>query len=112
MPKTTNRPLSRQSRAALTLMGQLIREARISRAMTAAELSERAGISRALLQRIEKGDAGCSIGAVFETAAICGVPLFEPDLKALNHEINRRQEKLALMPKSVHTPKRKIHDDF
>ena len=112
MPKTTHRPLSRQSRAALTLMGQSIREARISRAMTAAELAERAGISRALLQRIEKGDPGCSIGAVFEVAVICGVPLFEPDLDALNREVWRRQEKLALMPKSVHAPKREIHDDF
>jgi transcriptional regulator with XRE-family HTH domain len=112
VPKTTNRPLSRQSRAALTLMGQSIREARISRAMTAAELVERAGISRALLQRIEKGDPGCSIGAVFEVAVICGVPLFESDLKALINEIERREEKLALMPKSVHAPKRKIHDDF
>ena len=112
MPKTTSRPLSRHTQAALTLMGQSIREARISRAMTAAELAERAGISRALLQRIEKGDAGCSIGAVFEAAVICGVPLFEPDLDALNREVWRRQEKLALMPKSVRAPKRKIHDDF
>ena len=49
MPKTAHRPLSRHARAALTLMGQSIREARISRAMTAAELAERAGMSRALL---------------------------------------------------------------
>ena len=82
MPKIAHRPLSRHARAALTLMGQSIREARISRAMTAAELAERAGMSRALLQRIERGDAGCSIGAVFEAAVICGVPLFEPDLDA------------------------------
>ena len=112
MPKTTNRPLSGHTQAALTLMGHSIREARISRAMTAAELAERAGISRALLQRIEKGDAGCSIGAVFEAAVICGVPLFEPDLDALNREVWRRQEKLALMPKSVHPTKREINDDF
>jgi len=112
MPKTTHRPLSRQSRAALTLMGQSIREARISRAMTAAELAERAGISRALVQRIEKGDPGCSIGAVFEVAVICGVPLFEPDLDALNREVWRRQEKLALMPKSVRRPKLAVLDDF
>jgi len=112
MPKTTHRPLSRQSRAALTLMGQSIREARILRAMTAAELAERAGISRALLQRVEKGDPGCSIGAVFEVAVICGVPLFEPDLDALNREVWRRQEKLALMPKSVRRPKLAVLDDF
>lgn len=112
MPKTIHRPLSRQSRAALTLMGQSIREARISRAMTAAELAERAGVSRALLQRIEKGDLGCSIGAVFEVAVICGVPLFEPDLDALKREVWRRQEKLALMPKSVRRPKHAVHDDL
>jgi transcriptional regulator with XRE-family HTH domain len=112
MPKTAHRPLSRHSRAALTLIGQSIREARISRSMTVAELAERAGLSRALIQRIEKGDAGCSVGAVFEAAVICGVPLFEPDANALNREVVRQKEKLALMPKSVRMQKTELHDDF
>ena len=112
MSKIAHRPLSRHTRIALQLIGQLIRESRITRAMTAADLAERAGISRALLQRIEKGDAGCSIGAVFEVATICGLALFEPDTQLLSREVERRQEKLALMPKSVRMSKREIYDDF
>jgi hypothetical protein len=40
--------------------------------MTAGQLAERAGLSRGLIYRIEKGDLGCAIGAVFEAAAIAG----------------------------------------
>ena len=46
---------------------------------------------------------GCSIGAVFETAAICGVPLFEPDARSLAAQLARHSEKLALLAKSVRT---------
>ena len=66
MPKPVMRPYSRYSRDAVVLLGQLIRRTRIERKLTAAELAERAGLSRGLVQRIEKGDPGCAIGAVFE----------------------------------------------
>ena len=45
--------------------------------MTTADLASRAGISRALLQRIERGDPGCSIGVVVEVATIGGLSLFD-----------------------------------
>lgn len=57
----------------LALLGQLIRAGRIERKITAQELATRAGISRALLYRVEHGDPQCSIGAVFEAATIVGV---------------------------------------
>jgi DNA-binding CsgD family transcriptional regulator len=38
-------------------------------------VTDRAGISRGLLRRIETGDPGCTIGAVFEVATIVGVRL-------------------------------------
>lgn len=112
MPKPVNRPCSQYSRDALALLGQLIREGRLSKALTTSDLAVRAGISRALLQRIERGDPGCTIGAVFETAAICGVPLFESEERSLAAHLARHSEKLALLPKSVRTSKKGVKDDF
>ena len=79
MPKSITRTYSRYSRDAAALLGALIRQARNERKLTAQELADRAGISRGLLQRIEKGNLKCEIGAVFETAAIIGVKLFDAD---------------------------------
>ena len=73
MAKPDNRPYSRYSRDAAQLLGRLIRRARIEQGLTAEALAERAGISRGLVQRIERGEMGCAIGAVFEAAAIVGV---------------------------------------
>ena len=60
MPKSITRTYSRYSRDAAALLGALIREARNARKLTAQELADRAGISRGLLQRIEKGNLNWS----------------------------------------------------
>lgn len=103
---------SRYSCDAVAHLGRLIRIARQERCMTAQELAERAGISRGLLQRIEKGDLKCSIGAVFEVAAIVGICLFDADEKILNLHMGHAKEKLALLPKSVRKTKKVVDDDF
>jgi transcriptional regulator with XRE-family HTH domain len=112
MPKLPSRPYSRYSEDAARLLGQLIRRARAEKKLSAAELAQRAGISRGLLQRIEKGDLGCSIGAVFEAAAIVGVRLFDADQKALTGAIATHNEILSLLPKAVRTAKIDVNDDF
>ena len=112
MPKSIARTYSRYSRDAATLLGALIREARNERKLTAQELADRAGISRGLLQRIEKGNLKCEIGAVFEVATIVGIKLFETDGSALTKQLRHKKEKLALMPKSVRKKPKKVHDDF
>ncbi len=112
MAKPLSRPYSRYTSDALTLLGQLVREARLAKALTTADLDARAGISRALLQRIERGDPGCSIGAVFEVATICGVPLFEQDQRQLAGKLALQREKMALHPKSVRTKAIVVNDDF
>lgn len=112
MSKPITRPCSQYSLDALQLLGQLVREGRLAKALTTADLATRAGVSRALLQRIEKGDPSCSIGAVFEAAAICGVPLFESNERLLAVTLARHSEKMALLPKSVRTGKREVNDDF
>jgi transcriptional regulator with XRE-family HTH domain len=112
MVKPISRPYSHYSLSALELLGQLVREARLNKAMTAADLAERAGISRALVQRIERGDPGCSIGAVFEVASICGVPLFDQDHRQLTAHLALHREKMTLLPKAVRVRMKGVKDDF
>lgn len=113
MPKPTDRPYSRYSRDALTLLGQMIRRARIERGLTVAELATRAGVSRGLIQRIERGDPGCTIGAVFETAAIVGVRLFDAaGPGALGQALGTSAAMLQLLPKSVRPSRKEAEDDF
>jgi transcriptional regulator with XRE-family HTH domain len=112
MVKPVSRPYSQYSLNALELLGQLVREARQTRALTAADLAARAGISRALLARIERGDPGCSIGAVFEVATICGVPLFDQEQRQLATLLALQREKMTLLPKTVRARIKGVKDDF
>ena len=109
---TPVRTYSRYSLQALSLLGALLRASRIERMLGAAPLAERVGISRDMLYRIEKGDPRCEIGVVFELAAILGVPLFEPELGALRQRSREVEDRLALLPKAVHTPRGEVKDDF
>ncbi|CAE6499615.1 XRE family transcriptional regulator [Nitrosomonas nitrosa] len=112
MPKSIIRTYSRYSREASLLLGELIRVARKERKLTAQEVADRAGISRGLLQRIEKGDLKCEIGAVFEVAVIVGVKLFDADETTLTRHIRQTEDKLSLLPKSVRRKSKVVHDDF
>ena len=112
MAKPATRPYSRYSHDAVVLLGQLIRRARIERKITATELAERAGLSRGLLQRIEKGDPGCAIGTVFEAAAVVGVRLFDADQGALTTRSGPTRRCSRLLPKAVRAPRIEAKDDF
>ncbi|BBO83487.1 helix-turn-helix domain-containing protein [Desulfosarcina ovata] len=112
MPKSIPRTYSRYSRDAVTLLGALIREARKERKLTAQELADRAGISRSMLQRIEKGNPKCEIGAVFEAATVIGVRLFDADETTLTRHLRQTNEKLVLLPKSVRKGSNSVRDDF
>ena len=95
------------------LLGQLVRKARIDRKMSTLNLAERAGISRGLLRRIEAGDPGCTIGAVFEVATIVGVRLFDSEQVRISQAIENNREVLTLLPKSIRTPRTEVvKDDF
>lgn len=112
MPKSKTRTYSLYSREAMQLISNLIRIARKERRLTTQEVSERAGISRGLLQRIEKGDLKCEIGVVFEVATIVGVKLFDTEAKTLKKYIQHTEDKLALLPKSVRVKTKVVDDDF
>lgn len=112
MAKVSARTYSRYSLEAMILLGDLIRAARKERKMTAQEVANRAGISRGLLQRIEKGDPKCELGAAFEVATIVGVKLFDTEATTLTHHIRQTEDKLALLPKSVRKKVKVADDDF
>ncbi len=112
MPKSVIRTCSSYNRDAVALLGALIREARKERKLTAQELADRAGFSRGLLQRIEKGNLKCEIGAVFEVATIVGVKLFEADEGSLPTYLRQIKDKPALLPKSVRKKSKVVNDDF
>ena len=112
MSKPSHRATSRHAGEAIALLGHSIRVARIERKLRMDDAAGRAGLSRALLRRIETGDPGASIGAVFEVAAVVGVPLFEVERGRLANRIAHQSEKLALMPAAVRRPRGQIDDDF
>lgn len=112
MPKSITRTYSRYSREAAALLGALIREARKERKLTAQEVADRAGISRGLMQRIEKGNPKCEIGVVFEVATIVGVKLFDADEAGLTKHLSATRSKLALLPKSIRKKSKVVRDDF
>lgn len=112
MAKPAQRSYSKYAREAAELLGLIVHSGRIERGLTAAEVAERAGVSRGLVHRIEKGDMGCSIGAVFEVAAIVGVRLFEAEPTTLSRHLSMARDKLSLLPQSVRTGTKKVKDDF
>jgi len=112
MPKAI-RPYSPTARKAAELLGLMIRAARLERNMTAQELAERAGVSRPLLSRVEKGDMTVSLGAVFEIATILGVALFEEDDERLTTRLAAEQRANALLRQRAFQASRgKIDNDF
>ncbi|MGD8932082.1 MAG: helix-turn-helix transcriptional regulator [Chromatiales bacterium] len=107
-----DRTYSRYTREAVVLLGKQVRLGRKQRKWTEHELAERAGIARATLQKIEKGDVSVAIGLVFEVAALVGVRLFDQEASTLVNHIARTDDKLAVLPRSVRKPGKAVDDDF
>lgn len=106
-------PISPYASEAAILLGQMVRKTRIDRQMSTLNVAQRAGISRGLLRRIEAGDPGCSIGAVFEVAAIVGVRLFDAEHATISQAIESNREVMTLLPKSIRSPRIDVvKDDF
>lgn len=107
-----DRTYSRYTREAGTLLGKQVRLGRKQRKWTEHELADRAGISRATLQKIEKGDLNVAIGLVFEVAALVGVKLFDEERSSLATHLARTDDKLALLPSAVRKRRKTVDDDF
>lgn len=111
-PRRTPRSYSPTTKEALAVMGGQIRLARKEHGMTQVELAERMGVSRNTLLAIEKGHPTSEIGLVFEAAILVGVPLFVEDTASLQIHRTRIDDKLALLPKSIHVIHQTVKDDF
>ena len=112
MAKPAYRSYSRYAREAAELLGLMLRNARIERGVTVAEVAERAGMSRGLVHRLEQGEMGSSIGAAFEVAAVVGLRLFEAGPTTLTRHLSMERDRLTLLPRSVRAGTTKVKDDF
>lgn len=82
MKKTSTIPIPVNK--ALKKLGADLKEARIKRRLTMALVEERAGITHTTLSKVEKGDAGVSIGIYAKVMFVLGLidniyNLAEPD---------------------------------
>lgn len=107
-----SRPYSKYATEAIALLGKQIKLGRKQHKWTENNLAERAGIARATLQKIEKGELTCAIGLVFEVATLVGVKLFNADFETLTQHIERTNDKIALLPKHIYPDKADLDDDF
>lgn len=104
--------LSPMTRDAVVVVGQLVASERRRQRRTAAELAERAGISRDTLYRVEHGDPTVAIGTALELLVLLGVPLFATDADGLARQVASGRQLLALLPDRVRPDTRKPDDDF
>ncbi len=112
MVKLKNQAYSRYAQEATKLLGVMIHNARMKRKWTKREVAVRAGVSRKRVDRIEQGHMGCSIGAVFEVAALVGVQLFDAERTVLTQHLAMAQEKLTLLPQRARVSTKAVNDDF
>ncbi len=106
------RTYSKYALEAATLMGEQIKLGRKQRQWSEKNLADRAGISRATLQKIENGEMSCAIGLVFELATLVGIKLFKSDNLPLVKHIEHTRDKIALLPRRIKTKKKVVRDDF
>jgi transcriptional regulator with XRE-family HTH domain len=109
---TKQRTYSKYTHDAVILLGEQIKLGRKQRKWTEHNLADRAGISRATLQKIENGEMSCAIGLVFEVAALVGVNLFEQDKLPLSRHIEQTRDKIAVLPKRIQVKTKAVDDDF
>lgn len=79
----------------------LIRVARKERKLSVKDVADRVGVSRGLMQRIEKGDLKCEIGVAFEAASILGIKLFETQPETVSDHLRQMERVLTLLPNVV-----------
>ncbi len=109
---TKLRTYSKYAQEAARLLGKQIKLARKQRKWSEKNLADRAGISRATLQKIENGEMTCAIGLVFEAAALVGLNLFEQDKIPLSISIENVSNKIALLPRRIKSETKAVDDDF
>lgn len=108
MARPTTLPMPATARA-LRELGENIRLARLRRRISSELLSQRAGISRPTLRKIERGDPRVTLGAYANVLHSLGL---ERDLGAVarDDELGRKLQDAGLEPKR-RAPKKKRQAD-
>ena len=106
------RTYAKYTREAVLLLGKQIKLNRKQRKWSEQNLADRAGISRATLKKIERGEMSPSIGLFFEAATLVGVNLFEQDKMPLSISIKHANDTLTLLPKRIQAKTQVVDDDF
>ncbi|WP_412051756.1 helix-turn-helix domain-containing protein [Hoeflea sp. Naph1] len=83
----------------LSDLGQNIRQARLARRFTMAELAMRANVSERTLMRLEKGDPGVGIGNLASVLAALGSPAVLADLMSPENDPVGLSRALEAVPK-------------
>ncbi len=96
---------------AAELLGGEIAQARLARRWTVRELAERAGISPATLQKVERGNPSVALGTAFDVATLVGVPLFYADSGRLADEAARLRRP-TLLPRAVRQHRGELDNEF
>jgi len=105
-------PLSTPSTIIIKLLGQMIKSSRKESKMSETNLSERVGIARATLQKVEKGDASVSIGTYIEAAVILGIPLMGGNKENINNMTKLLGYMNTLLPDNIRGKRIEVDDDF
>jgi len=87
----------------LSDLGQNIRQARLARRFSMAELAMRADVSERTLMRLEKGDPGVGIGNLAAVLAALGSPAILADLISPENDAVGLSRALQAVPKRGRT---------
>jgi len=94
MPKKPP-PIFPQEQQNLTDLGERLKLARLRRKLSSMVVAQRAGISRTSLYKVEKGDAGATLGTYVRVLAALGL---DGDIKQLaaDDRVGRKLQDLTL----------------
>jgi transcriptional regulator with XRE-family HTH domain len=102
MKKQVNLPIP--AVMALHKMGSEINDARRRRRITIKLMAERAGVSRATISKIERGDPTTSIGGYASVLFVLGMTSRLADLVDPAHDLTGRQLEEERLPQRVRLP--------
>jgi transcriptional regulator with XRE-family HTH domain len=88
-------PMFPRHRRAAEALGARLRLARERRRMPAAEIAERAGVSRMVIYKLEHGDLSVGLGSLVRVLGVLGLDS-DLDLIARDDELGRRLQDASL----------------
>ena len=93
--------LAPETLSAAKRLGSSLKLARVRRRLTQAQLSRRADIGLATLQRLEKGDPGVGLGVVLEVLAVLERDWLKAVIAPIEHDNHGRAMEQRRLPSRV-----------